>query len=340
MKCEISCLCVIVAAIFKVLLSAAKLRADFPFDCIYVRDVCPNEQIKFWLYKNDTREAQLLDPLNLTTADFAPGWPLKILIHGFNGNQYASPNLESRSVLLHTQRVHVISVDYSRLVAFPCYYPWAVSNARVVARCLAQLTDNLIESGIYMDKDIHLIGFSLGAQIAGLAANSVKQPLRRITALDPAGPAFVTHNRSEKLDATDAEFVDVIHTDPFFYSSLDRSGHADFYPNLDKFFQPGCNIVQDGRLRNCNHFRAPLYYAESIGSDRGFWSYQCGEWLKFVMQQCREFADMPHTQMGYFVSRNASGSYFLQTEAFAPFAKGPIIDVEVNISKPAANNTN
>lgn len=142
-------------------------------------------------------------------------------------------------------------------------------------------------------------------------------------ALDPAGPAFVTHNRSEKLDATDAEFVDVIHTDPFFYSSLDRSGHADFYPNLDKFFQPGCNIVQDGRkshnyvwlilitlfllttegLRNCNHFRAPLYYAESIGSDRGFWSYQCGEWLKFVMQQCREFADMPHTQMGYFVSR-------------------------------------
>lgn len=215
-----------------------------------------------------------MDPLNLTNADFEPRWPLKILIHGFNGNQYASPNLESRPVLLRTQPVHVISVDYSSLAAFPCYYPWAVSNARVVARCLAQLTDNLIESGIYMDKDIHLIGFSLGAQIAGLAANSVKQPLRRITGvcerklstfyatssisvypsvgLDPAGPAFVTHNRSEKLDATDAEFVDVIHTDPFFYSTLDRSGHADFYPNLDKFFQPGCNVVQDGRKLTCD----------------------------------------------------------------------------------------
>ncbi|XP_039949734.1 inactive pancreatic lipase-related protein 1 [Bactrocera tryoni] len=338
MRCEISCLCVIIAAI--ILPSAAKIRATFPFDCIYVRDECPNEHIKFWLYKNASSEPQLLDPLNLIKADFEPRWPLKILIHGFNGNRYTSPNLESRSVLLRTQPVHVISVDYSRLAAFPCYYPWAVSNARVVARCLAQLTDNLIERGIYMDKDIHLIGFSLGAQIAGLSANSVKQPLRRITGLDPAGPAFVTYNRSEKLDASDAEFVDVIHTDPFFYSTLDRSGHADFYPNLDKFFQPGCNIVQDGRLRNCNHFRAPLYYAESIASNRGFWSYQCGEWLKFVMQQCREYADMPHTQMGYFVSKNASGSYFLQTEAFAPFAKGPIIDVELNISKPAVNNSN
>ncbi|XP_020716044.1 uncharacterized protein LOC101462111 [Ceratitis capitata] len=319
--------------------TAGKIGTGFPFDCIYANEECPNEHIKFWLYKNETNhESLLLNPLNLTAANFEPRWPLKILIHGFNGNRFASPNLETRAILLRTQPVHVISADYSRLSRFPCYYPWAVRNAHVVARCLAQLVDNLIESGIYSERDIHLIGFSLGAQIAGLTANSVRQPLHRITGLDPAGPAFVTQNLRDKLDASDAEFVDVIHTDPFFYSTLERSGHADFYPNLEQFFQPGCNLVQDGRIRNCNHFRAPAYYAESIGSERGFWSYQCGEWFQFVMQQCRQYAHVPHTQMGYFVSRNASGSYFLQTEAFAPFAKGPIVGVELDITKPAASN--
>ncbi|XP_054744405.1 inactive pancreatic lipase-related protein 1 [Anastrepha obliqua] len=332
MRCEIYYLCIIIT--FITISSAANNGASFVFDCIFAHDVCPNEHIQFWLYKNATQnEPILLDPLNLTAAAFHPRWPLKILIHGFHGSQHTSPNLESRPVLLRTQEVLVISVDYSRLTRFPCYYPWAVTNARVVARCLAQLIDNLIGNGIYTDRDIHLIGFSLGAQIAGLTANFANQPLRRITGLDPAGPAFITQNRSEKLDATDAEFVDVIHTDPFLYSTLERSGHADFYPNLEKFFQPGCNIVQDGHIRNCNHFRAPLYYSESIGSERGFWSYQCGEWLEFLLQQCRRYADVPHTKMGYFVSRNASGSYFLQTEAFAPFAKGPIVGLELEISK-------
>ncbi|XP_017494544.1 PREDICTED: inactive pancreatic lipase-related protein 1-like [Rhagoletis zephyria] len=321
--------------------SAANIGTGFPFDCIFASEECPNEHIKFWLYKNATQgEPLLLHALNLSATAFEPRWPLKILIHGFNGNQHASPNQESRPILLHTQQAHVISVDYSRLTRFPCYYPWATSNARVVARCLAQLIDQLIARGIYTASDLHLIGFSLGAQIAGLSANFIKQRLQRITGLDPAGPGFVTQNLSEKLDASDAEFVDVIHTDPFFYSTLDRSGHVDFYPNLEKFFQPGCNLVKNGRIRNCNHFRAPLYYAESIGSERGFWSYNCGEWLEFVMQQCRRYADVPHTVMGYFVSKNASGSYFLQTEALAPFAKGPIVGVELDTSKSSTNKPN
>ncbi|XP_067626163.1 inactive pancreatic lipase-related protein 1-like isoform X2 [Eurosta solidaginis] len=275
----------------------------FPFDCMFANDECPNEYIKFWLYTNSTQEPTLLDPLNLTAAAFHPRWPLKILIHGYHGHQHDSPNFEVRPVLLRERQVHVISVDYGKLVRFPCYYPWSVQNARVVGRCLAQLIDNLIETEIYIDDDIHLIGFSLGGQVAGLTANYAKYPLRRITGLDPAGPAFAKQNRTEKLDDTDAEFVDVIHTDPFFYSTIDRSGHADFYPNLDQFFQAGCNYVENGRLRNCNHFRAPLYYAESIVSERGFWSYQCGEWLEFMRNQCQIYADVPHEAMGYFVSK-------------------------------------
>ncbi|XP_036346009.1 endothelial lipase-like, partial [Rhagoletis pomonella] len=219
--------------------SAANIGTGFPFDCIFASEECPNEHIKFWLYKNATQgEPLLLDALNFSAIALEPRWPLKILIHGFNGNQHASPNQESRPILLHTQQAYVISMDYCRLTRFPCYYPSATANARVVARCLTQLIDQLIASGIYLASDLHLIGFSLGAQIAGLSVNFVKQRLQRITG-----------------------------------------------------------------IRNCNHFRAPLYYAESIGSERGFWSYNCGEWLECVMQQCRRYADVPHTPMGYFVSK-------------------------------------
>ena len=43
-----------------------------------------------------------------------------------------------------------------------------------------------------------------------------------------------------RLDATDAEYVDVIHTASRFVASHQLVGHADFFPNggMD---QPGCN---------------------------------------------------------------------------------------------------
>lgn len=228
---------------------------------------------------------------------------MKILMHGFTGNRSLTPNVEVRDVLLQTQPVHVISVDYGSLVRFPCYYPWAVSNAKVVAKCLAQLVDNLLSNGLYEREQLHLIGFSLGGQVAGLTANFVREPLSRITGLDPAGPGFMTSRLSDKLDPGDADFVDVIHTDPFFFSLLPPMGHADFYPNLDHFSQPGCSYVSHWRPYNCNHFRAAIYYGESIVSEHGFWAQQCGGWMQFISQRCGLYADLPNTQMGYFVSQ-------------------------------------
>lgn len=107
--------------------------------------------------------------------------PLKILLHGYNGDGDKTPNSEIRPALLQTQPVHVISVDYGAIVKPPCYLPWAVTNARIVAKCMAQFIDNLIAAKIYENDNIHLIGFSLGAQIAGLTANHVQNQLRRIT---------------------------------------------------------------------------------------------------------------------------------------------------------------
>ena len=58
----------------------------------------------------------------------------------------------------------------------------------------------------------HLIGFSLGAHVAGFAGERV-QGLGRITGLDPAGPNYLYTSPAARLDPTDAKIVDVYHTD-------------------------------------------------------------------------------------------------------------------------------
>lgn len=70
--------------------------------------------------------------------------------------------------------------------------------------------------GVNPDK-IHLIGHSLGAHISGFAGKGYQsltygQKLPRITGLDPANPCFHDTTSNNRLDETDARFVDVIHT--------------------------------------------------------------------------------------------------------------------------------
>lgn len=58
--------------------------------------------------------------------------------------------------------------------------------------------------------------------------------------LDPAMPLFVTTDVDNKLDASDAEFVDVLHTNSLVQGKVERCGHVDFYLN-GGIIQPGCN---------------------------------------------------------------------------------------------------
>nr|CAH7728372.1 unnamed protein product [Callosobruchus chinensis] len=56
--------------------------------------------------------------------------------------------------------------------------------------------------------------------------------------LDPAGPFFTVKNLDNRLDSTDAKFVQVVHTNDGFLGFSGQLGHADYYPNGGKT-QPG-----------------------------------------------------------------------------------------------------
>lgn len=52
-------------------------------------------------------------------------------------------------------------------------------------------------------------------------------------------PLFITASNDDKLDSSDAVYVDIIHTNAMVQGKLERCGHADFYMN-GGIMQPGC----------------------------------------------------------------------------------------------------
>lgn len=65
--------------------------------------------------------------------------------------------------------------------------------------------------------NFHLIGHSLGAHASGFAGKvftaMTGSKINRISGLDPAGPCFFVQPADKRLTPTDADFVDVIHSD-------------------------------------------------------------------------------------------------------------------------------
>lgn len=180
--------------------------------CVVAKHECPNENVQFFLYNRDRVdnpiELNVGNRRSLLTANFVEDRPLIFLIHGYTGDRDFSPNTEIRPAYLEHDDFNIISLDYSKLAAEPCYMT-AVGNLQTVANCTAQLIDSLIDANVFTLDQIHVIGFSLGGQVAGMIANYLKdnRKLKRITSLDPAKPMFIFASTFDRIDPSDAEFV-------------------------------------------------------------------------------------------------------------------------------------
>ncbi|XP_044740824.1 lipase member H-like [Chrysoperla carnea] len=141
----------------------------------------------------------------------------------------------------------------------------------------------------------------------------------RITGLDPAGPLYgipILINSKKRLTKGDALFVDIIHTCAGVFGMPQIIGDVDFYPNGGSS-QPGCSFLDF----NCKHFRAALYYAESVSSNTGFVAYKCTSWEAYTEETC---ANNEKQLMGYPVTATSNGKYYLTTNAKSPFAQGDL----------------
>lgn len=95
-------------------------------------------------------------------------------------------------------------------------YLQAAGNTRVVGKMIAYFILQLQKATGVKTDSFHLIGHSLGSHIMGFAGEGTQTlkigKVNRISGLDPAGPAFINSDRMTKLDKTDANLVNIYHT--------------------------------------------------------------------------------------------------------------------------------
>jgi hypothetical protein len=286
---------------------------------VNTNQTCPDDEVTFFLFtKHNPDEGQQLlvndTASNLADTNFVATSPTKIIVHGYNSDMQLDYLVIMRNEYLRKGSYNLIAVDWHRLAMAPCY-PVAVHNVPHVGDCLAQLVQRLRDYGA---TDIHVIGFSLGAHVPAFTANALRPyQLTRITGLDPAMPLFITVDKDEKLDASDAEFVDVLHTNAFIQGKIEPSGHIDFYMN-GGISQPGC--WEHGNPFGCSHHRSTEYFAESINTKVGFWGWPCSGFLAYLLGLCPP--SFPAVLMGDDVNRDYRGFYLVKTKAQSPFAEG------------------
>ncbi|RWS06456.1 Pancreatic triacylglycerol lipase-like protein, partial [Dinothrombium tinctorium] len=242
---------------------------------------------------------------NLFASNFEGNIPTKMIIPGYLDNLIFAPWLtQMKDALLAYEHCNVIIVEWTNITP----YHIAAADSRVVGAEIANLILFLETHANTSRALFHLIGHSLGAHIAAYAGQRVRK-ISRITGLDPARPLFQNMPISVRLDPSDADFVDNIHTDttgifPFGFSI--PNGHVDFFPN-GPHLQPGCEddkinrgfealnnrgilqgIVQSLRFTfSCNHQRAYQFFIESIRNKHcTFVGVKCSSFADFLNGKC------------------------------------------------------
>lgn len=251
---------------------------------------------------------------------------LAIIIHGFGGFKAQTDELNSvkDNLLTHTNGEvgTAIIVNWHKGSAAPDYIAASV-NTEVVGRQVAFLVNELVKHHGVSAHNVYLVGFSLGAQVAGFAGKWSQSQYHwkfgRITGLDAAAPLFEGHEGAY-LTKADAEFVDAIHSSAGSNLLLGEVGfikayaHLDFYPNSGHH-QPQCHsLLHPG----CNHQASVLFYDASLSAHATchFNGFTCADWATFQKHTCTKH----DVEMGYWADKvHATGVRFLTTQEKYPF---------------------
>ncbi|XP_075156351.1 phospholipase A1-like isoform X2 [Haematobia irritans] len=272
--------------------------------------------------------------LQLRTPYFDIQKKVVIFVSGWTTDINETDNIEAMAKAYNCQGdYNFVYVNTSNFVQ--TLYSWSAFNTDAVGTFIG---DGLVKLAKRIPPgNIHLIGHSLGAQMAGKAGRhfisaSGKAPIGRITGLDPANPCF---NEGEKLSGIfrgDAAYVDIIHTNTGVLGIAESVGDADFYPAGLGPIKPGC--IQFG----CSHSRAVDYYIESIYPDSqfNFMATRCNSLTSLNRGRC----EGPFNLMGFASSPYLKGNYFLNVNTKYPFGKNGVdeFDNEYRLTCGRCNN--
>ncbi|XP_055608000.1 phospholipase A1-like [Uranotaenia lowii] len=269
---------------------------------------------------HETQVLNIGDIQSVMSSNFNASIPTRIIVHGFCNCRHSDFCLTTKDAFLERAEYNVITVNWQSGKQLNDYW---IARKRIhpTAEKLAKLIDFLNEKAGLRFEDLYLVGHSLGAHLSGLTGKAVRRgKINTIIALDPAKPMFDMGKPTDRLAETDANYVEVIHTNGGKLGLFDPVGHTDFYPNGGQK-QPGCWGWWFGS--SCSHGRAWEFYAESIVSMVGFWSTRCDSLNQVSPAGCR--SPKAKLKMGGepIVAQNR-GILTVETHADAPYARGKL----------------
>ncbi|XP_058063375.1 pancreatic triacylglycerol lipase [Anopheles bellator] len=279
---------------------------------------------------------------------------VRVIVHGFGSNCGLVWIYEMRTALMAVENCTVICVDWENGAKLPNYVR-AAANTRLVGRQLALLLRLLRTHNRLQPARVHLIGFSLGSHVAGFAGfefsnlaetTSAVDSIWRITGLDPAGPLFEAQPPEVRLDAGDAQFVDVIHSNGENLilgglGSWQPMGTVDYYPNGGRV-QHGCTNLFVGAVTDiiwappttvegrslCNHRRAYKFFIDSVAPRCHFPAFPCESYDQFAAGECFDCGSGSKNvnsacgHMGYYATNRDVGGHgqlYLRTRDEEPY---------------------
>ncbi|XP_049802420.1 pancreatic triacylglycerol lipase-like [Schistocerca nitens] len=272
-----------------------------------------------------------------------------VIVHGFLSSSQEEWVQNMAEAFFDKEDVNVIAVDWTG----SWQYWQAVANTRVAAAEIARLLLFLADEGKVTPERIHLVGHSLGAHICSFAASAFNRSGRgkifRITGLDPAQPCYASMRDNDmRLDPSDANIVDVIHTNGKLYSLLglgipEPVGHIDFYPN-GGMCQPGCvngkavgykfpgilsfllsaasDVTTQLQKVICSHGRSYKLFTDSIRFHNcSFWGRKWNSLSEREPLNLNTTCSLANcTEMGYLADIfPARGSFYVPTRETEPF---------------------
>ncbi|XP_002718807.2 pancreatic triacylglycerol lipase-like [Oryctolagus cuniculus] len=277
---------------------------------------------RFLLYTNknqDTYQEVVADASSIKSSNFRTDKKTRFIIHGFTDTGENSWLSNMCKNMFQVETVNCICVDWKG--GSRASYPQATQNVQIVGAEVAYFVNTLKSSLGYSPSNVHVIGHSLGAHAAGEAGRRTSGAIGRITGLDPAEPYFQDTPELVRLDPSDAQFVDAIHTDaaPIIpnmgFGMSQTVGHLDFFPN-GGLEMPGCKSSYVSRAADtevegrgarfsltCNHLRCLDYYTDSILNPSGFAGFSCDSYNDFTANKCFPCPSGGCPQMGHYADR-------------------------------------
>lgn len=291
------------------------------------------------------------DPQELVDYGFDIHKKTKFVAHGWvvDGEDFASP-FGTAFNYYEPESINVIGIDWDALAPITNYLSSAYYSNAVGQYVGEKIVVNmLIESLGQTPSQIEAVGHSLGAHLVGHLGRSVYsltgQKISRVTGLDPAKPFFDLVSIDYRIQPTDAELVDVIHTNSgelwdAAVSFPDPLGQVDFYPNGGSH-QKGCTDLCEGLhmgfacigfdlidffLAACSHRRAHHIYVESIyrrgNSPMAFKSTGCDSYEHYEAGSCDLNTVVPMGEgfSSSMLSEAGNSLFYLDTNAENPFS--------------------